>query len=221
MGNCENIYVLQNTLKSNTNIGIDFNGNNGDSQSKSHDQPRFCVAMHNYVEKSVCPYDTGDGIYADGARNILISENTVTKSDCGIEVGAEATESNNPVTNIVVENNKLIDNTEASIKVGGFENECYYVKNTVFKNNIMTKAKSSIIIAKSDNITFIGNIISGASNYFAETDDDIKRTYYKNLKFEKNIFKDFRGEKEFYFYKEEWSKSKFLSKYPHNTFKKK
>lgn len=35
MGNCENIYVLNNTLNNNTNIGIDFNGNNDNCQTSS------------------------------------------------------------------------------------------------------------------------------------------------------------------------------------------
>ena len=39
MGNWENIYVLNNTLTNNDNIGIDFNGNTGDCKSSSLDQP--------------------------------------------------------------------------------------------------------------------------------------------------------------------------------------
>ena len=45
--------------------------------------------MYNRVSKSVASYDACAGKYADGAKNILIYGNIVTKSECGIEVGAE------------------------------------------------------------------------------------------------------------------------------------
>ena len=216
MGNCENIYVLNNTLKTNSNIGIDFNGNNGDSRTPNLDQPRNSVAMYNYVEKSHASYDDCAGIYADGARNIYIYGNYVSKSDCGIEVGAEGTKNNNPVSDIVVENNKLIENTIAAVKVGGYDETRYFVKNTIFKNNVMANAKNSIIITRSNNIIFIGNTISGAVNYFVEMEDEFSTSDIKNIKFEKNTFS---GKKNFYFYGKDVTQKQFLSKYPDNIFK--
>ena len=62
-GNCEEIYVLKNTLKENTNIGIDFYGNAGYCKTKELDQPRKSVAIKNYIEKSVSPYDDCAGLY--------------------------------------------------------------------------------------------------------------------------------------------------------------
>ena len=216
MGNCENIYVLNNTLKSNTNIGIDFNGNNGDGKTSSLDQPRNSVAMYNIVENSKSSYADCAGIYADGAKNILIYGNRVTKSDCGIEVGAEGKKNNNPVTNIIVENNKLINNTVAAIKVGGFDKTRYFVKNTLFKNNVMTNGQNSIIITKSDNITFIGNKISGASQFFVEMEDDLSSSDIKNIKFEKNTFS---GKAKFYIYGKDLTLKQFVEKYNTNTIK--
>ena len=215
MGNCENIYVLNNTLKSNTNIGIDFNGNNGDSETSSLDQPRNSVAMYNNIENSKSSYADSAGIYADGAKNILIYGNRVIKSDCGIEVGAEGKKSNNLVTNINVENNKLINNT-AAVKVGGYDKSRYFVKNTLFKNNIMTNGENSIIITKSDNITFTGNTISGASKYFVEMEDELSSSYIKNIKFEKNTFS---GKGTFYIYQKDLTLKQFVDKYPTNTIK--
>ena len=87
MGNCENIYVLNNTLTNNDNIGIDFNGNTGDCKlGGSYDQPRKSVAMFNRVEKSISTYDECAGIYVDGAKEIYIYQNTVLNSQYGIEV---------------------------------------------------------------------------------------------------------------------------------------
>ena len=54
-GNCEEIYVLNNILKENTNIGIDFNGNTGYCQIEELDQPRKSVAMYNIIERSISP----------------------------------------------------------------------------------------------------------------------------------------------------------------------
>ena len=216
MGNCENIYVLNNTLKTNSNIGIDFNGNNGDSRTPNLDQPRNSVAMYNYVEKSHASYDDCAGIYADGARNIYIYGNYVSKSDCGIEVGAEGTKNNNPVSDIVVENNKLIENTIAAVKVGGYDETRHFVKNTIFKNNVMANAKNSIIITRSSNIIFIGNTISGALNYFVEMEDEFSTSDIKHIQFKKNTFS---GKKKFYFYGKDVAQKQFLAKYPNNIIK--
>ena len=80
MGNCENIYVLNNTLTNNDNIGIDFNGNTGDCKSSSLDPPRKSVHMLNRVEKSKSSYADCAGIYADGAKDIYIYQNNVLNS---------------------------------------------------------------------------------------------------------------------------------------------
>ena len=102
MGNCENIYVLNNTLINNDNIGIDFNRNTKSFNiASSLDQTRKSVAMFNRVEKSISKYDDCAGIYADGARDIYIYQNTVLNSNYGIEVGAESSKNKNAVTNIM------------------------------------------------------------------------------------------------------------------------
>ena len=132
MGNCENIYVLNNTLINNDNIGIDFNGNTGLIDKSSLDQPRKSVAMFNRVEKSISKYADCAGIYADGARDIYIYQNTVLNSNYGIEVGAEDNDNKNAVTNIVVENNKLIGNEKTGIRVGGYNKDVLIIRNILF-----------------------------------------------------------------------------------------
>ena len=88
-GNCQEIYVLNNNLKSNTNIGIDFYGNAKYCKKPELDQPRKSVAMYNYVEKSVSPYADFAGLYIDGSRDIYVAENTIVNSQYGIEIGSE------------------------------------------------------------------------------------------------------------------------------------
>ena len=185
-GNCENIYVLNNTLKTNTNIGIDFNGNTNACHTSNLDQPRKSVAIFNYVEKSRASYADNAGIYADGARDIYIYGNTVVDSPFGIEVGCEELKHRNPITNIVVENNNLIGNKVTGIRVGGYKENLLSVKSTEFKNNKISKSETPIIIAKVDGITFKENEIIGGKKYFIFM--EFSEEYTKNLKFIKNKF---------------------------------
>ena len=187
MGNCVNIYVLNNTLTNNNNIAIDFNGNTGDCQTGSLDQPRQSVAMYNKVDKSLSPYADCAGIYVDGAKDIYIYDNTVTNSQYGIEVGAENNDNKNAITNILVENNKLIGNTKTGIRVGGYDSKSLIVRNTVFKSNHISKSPNSIIISKSDSITIVGNKIYDATIYFIEMEKQFKDSI-KNIIIQKNEF---------------------------------
>ena len=166
-GNCRYIYVLNNSLTNNNNIGIDFNGNTGACENEKSDQPKKSVAMYNTVDKSNCGYDESAGIYVDGAKEIYIFKNTVSNSQYGIEIGAEEKdEHKNPVTDIIVESNNLIGNSFTAIRVGGFEEDSFFVKNTLFKKNKITKSKTSIIISKVDGISFVENEIYDATKYF-------------------------------------------------------
>ena len=188
MGNCENIYVLNNTLKNNDNMGIDFSGNNHDCKSDSSlDQPRKSVAMFNRVERSYSPFAHCTAIYVDGAKDIYIYDNTVYNNNYGIEVGGKNNRNKNPITNIVVENNKVVANEQIGIIVGGYDIDSLVVRNTVFKNNIIKIGQTSIIIGKSNGITFVGNKISDMNDYFVEMKKEFTNSI-KNVIFEKNFF---------------------------------
>ena len=216
MGNCENIYVLNNTLTNNNNIAIDFNGNTGDcTLDGSLDQPRKSVAMFNRVEKSISPYDECAGIYVDGARDIYIYENTVLNSQYGIEIGAENNDNKNSITSIVVENNKLIGNVITAIRVGGYDKDSLIVKNTVFRNNQVSKSKTSIVISKCSSITFVGNQISDATVYFVEMEKEFTNSI-TNVIFEKNVFS---GTGNFIIYGKTMTLAEFIKKYNTNKIK--
>ena len=214
MGNCENIYVLNNTLTNNDNIGIDFNGNTGDCKSSSLDQPRKSVAMFNRVEKSKSSYDECAGIYADGARDIYIYQNTVLNSDYGIEVGAENNDNKNAVTNIVVENNKLIGNVETGIRVGGYSKDALVVKNSFLRNNQISKSKKSIIISKSNGITIAGNQMSDATR-FIEMEEEFTNSI-NNIIIQKNTFS---GTGDFLINGKIMKLQEFIKQYNTNTIK--
>ena len=74
--------------------------------------------MYNYVEKSVSPYASCAGLYIDGSRDIYIAENTIVNSQYGIEIGSEEKNDDYPVTDIVVKNNILKNNTETAFRIG-------------------------------------------------------------------------------------------------------
>lgn len=212
-GNCEEIYVLNNTLKNNNNIGIDFNGNNGIAEQKKLDQPRKSVAMYNIIQKSLSPYDDCAGLYVDGAKDIYLAENTITDSQYGIEIGAE--EKKNDVKNIIVTNNKVIRNTITGIRVGGYdEKHSGWVKDSVFKKNHISGSPTGIIIAKVDNISFEENeIIVGEKKRFVKVEFSSSS---KNIKFKSNLFS---GNGNFKIHKNSLSLSEFIKKNPSNKKK--
>ena len=107
--------------------------------------------MYNHVEKSVAHYDACAGLYVDGARDIYLAENTVTHSQYGIEIGSEEKNDDYPVKNIIVKNNKVKDNTQTGIRVGGYKKDktgvvrkCHIIDNTV------SGSPKGVIISKSN-----------------------------------------------------------------------
>ena len=55
---------------------------------------------------------------------------------------------------------------EKPYKVGGYDETRHFVKNTIFKNNVMANAKNSIYITRSNNIIFIGKDYEPSYGYY-------------------------------------------------------
>ena len=215
-GNCEEIYVLNNNLKSNTNIGIDFYGNAGYCDKQELDQPRKSVAMYNYVEKSVSPYADCAGLYIDGSRDIYVAENTIANSQYGIEIGSEEKNDKYPVKNIIVTKNELNDNTITGLRIGGFDEEdTGVVKDCEIVENVITGSHTAVIISKAQNIVFNGNQFLDNDKYFI--DMEFSSSYTKNIEIEDNVFS---GSGKFRLYgSTKLSLDEFLEKYPSNSKK--
>ena len=215
-GNCEEIYVLNNILKENTNIGIDFNGNTGYCQIEELDQPRKSVAMYNIIERSISPYASCAGLYIDGAKDIYVAENRIEKSQYGIEIGSEERNDDYPVRDIIVVNNVLADNTETGIRIGGFEeDETGIVQDCQIKKNTISGSHTAVIISKAQSITFDGNEITDSDKYFI--DMEFSSTYTKNIEVVNNIFS---GNGKFRLYGvTKLSLDEFLKQYPSNSKK--
>ena len=193
-GNCESIYVIENYVHDNSNIGIDFYGNAGYCSNKALDQPRSCVAALNKIDSSVCEYADAAGLYVDGAKDILLTNNIITNSQYGIEIGAEELSEGYPVKNIIVRNNLIYDNLTCGLRVGGYdEKKCGYVIDTLICNNTIINSSDGesglITISKVDGIEFVNNLV------YTETSKplvitDMTRTYSKNISFINNYCTD-------------------------------
>lgn len=187
-GNCEYCYVIDNEVYNCTNIGIDFYGNAEYCSVESLDQARYCVAAYNTVYNCNSPYADCAGIYVDGGRNCLVEGNIISSCQYGIEIGSEELNEKYPVTDIVVRNNILMENTVCTIRIGGYDTKTSgTVKNSVFYNNtfINNTGDSDIIISKVDNIVIANNIFISNISY---VETEFSSTYIKNLKFYNNCF---------------------------------
>ncbi len=189
-GNTEAVYVIENYVHDNTNIGIDFYGNAGYCKTPALDQPRYCVAALNKVERSVCSYADAAGLYVDGARDVLLTNNIICNSQYGIEIGSEEKQESYPVKNIVVRNNLVSSNLTCGIRVGGYEtNATGYVYSTKIYNNTIIDSSDgesgNITISKVDGIDFRNNIIYSTANKPLII-SDMNTSYVKNLTFKNN-----------------------------------
>ena len=216
-GNCEEVYVLENILDSNTNIGIDFYGNAGYCKKQELDQPRKSVAINNKVKKSISPYADCSGIYIDGARDIYVYQNTIEESQYGIEIGSEEKNDKYPVKNIIVEKNILTDNTVTGLRIGGFQQKATgVVKECTIKDNLIDGSHNGVIISKAENIVLDNNQFLSIDKYFI--DMEFSSTYTKNIDIKNNVF---AGTGKFRLYgATKLSLEEFIQQNPTNSIKK-
>ena len=216
-GNCEEVYVLENILDSNTNIGIDFYGNAGYCSKQELDQPRKSVAINNKVKKSISPYADCSGIYIDGARDIYVYQNTIEESQYGIEIGSEEKNDKYPVKNIIVEKNILTDNTVTGLRIGGFQQKATgVVKECTIKDNLIDGSHNGVIISKAENIVLDNNQFLSIDKYFI--DMEFSSTYTKNIDIKNNVF---AGTGKFRLYgATKLSLDEFIKQNPTNSIKK-
>ena len=216
-GNCEEVYVLENILDSNTNIGIDFYGNAGYCKKQELDQPRKSVAINNKVKKSISPYADCSGIYIDGARDIYVYQNTIEESQYGIEIGSEEKNDKYPVKNIIVEKNILTDNTVTGLRIGGFQQKATgVVKECTIKDNLISGSHNGVIISKAENIVLDNNQFLSIDKYFI--DMEFSSTYTKNIDIKNNVF---AGTGKFRLYgATKLSLDEFIQQNPTNSIKK-
>lgn len=136
-GNIDGFRVSDNTVSDVNNIGIDFIGGERDVMPDPSKVARNGVCSGNRVTRARSSYEDGyaAGIYVDGGRDIVISGNTVTECDLGIEIGAE--NAGQVTRGITVEGNVLFKNDKAGLVLGGYDRRRGRVSGCVFRRNIL------------------------------------------------------------------------------------
>ncbi|MEE1044578.1 MAG: right-handed parallel beta-helix repeat-containing protein [Olegusella sp.] len=139
-GHAARVTVEDNTIDDTGNIGIDFSGNYGYCPDPALDRPVDCVARGNTVRNCRAPYATSYGIYADGAQDVVIEDNTVTDCSGGIEVGAEQPQASADyaASRIRVEGNTIADCDEAALTIGGYAEDLGWVTDVDITGNTCT-----------------------------------------------------------------------------------
>lgn len=190
--NCEYIYVINNSVHDNTNIGIDFTGNFGYCKDKFLDQPRYCVAAGNAVKNCIAEYAECAGLYVDGARDVLLVNNYVEGCPYGIEVGSEEKSAGYTVKNIEVYNNIISGNSNCGIRVGGYDkNSSGVVENCVIANNTLINnntggSGAEFVLSMLDGLTIANNLVKSQHGKIIYT--DLSGAETKNVTVKNNCF---------------------------------
>jgi hypothetical protein len=145
-GNVDGFAITSNLVHNNDNIGIDAIGFEKVSPNPAYDQARRGEIRGNTVF-DITSYNNpdygkqyaADGIYIDGATQIVIEQNLVHNVDLGIEVASE--HKNHVASHITVRNNVVYANNLTGISIGGYAGgvggtqTCTIVNNTLYGND--------------------------------------------------------------------------------------
>lgn len=139
-GDIDGFRVEDNLVRRNDNIGIDLIGYEG--VSPDDDYVRNGIVKNNEIHNISSfgnpaygeDYSAG-GIYVDGGKDIIIEENTIYKSDIGIEVTSE--HAGKYAENIEVLNNTVYENFYTGISIGGYDEERGGTINSTISQNTM------------------------------------------------------------------------------------
>ncbi|MCH7637193.1 MAG: right-handed parallel beta-helix repeat-containing protein, partial [Proteobacteria bacterium] len=156
-GNVALFAVTNNLIYDCDNIGIDLIGFEGIAPDPDYDQARNGVVSNNTVHDISSfgnpaygdEYSAG-GIYADGARDITIEQNSVYRADIGIEIASE--HQGRATSGLIVRNNYLFNNRLAGIAMGGYDTErgstenCTIVNNTLYHNDSLRDGNGEILL---------------------------------------------------------------------------
>ena len=167
-GNCTNITIDGVTATSpegNSNIAICVCGNDpGTNSHKEVNRPEHVQIKNCNISDCKSAYDdTAYGIYVDGGYDVTISNNTVSSSAGGIEVGAEKESdafSGRETEHIIVQNNTII-NCKPAMNIGGYnDNNSATVKDVTVTGNTFEKS-GSIDLGRCSDVTITGNQLNG------------------------------------------------------------
>ena len=147
-GNVMNFDVSNNSVHDNNNIGIAFIGFEGVSSTPSTDRARSGVCRSNAVW-NISSYGNpaygnnyaADGIYCDGASNVVIELNRIYACDIGSEIASEHAGGN--ASHIELRDNLIWSNRLVGVYIGGYDSQrgwaefCRITHNTLYHNDTL------------------------------------------------------------------------------------
>lgn len=172
-GNVTNFNIEGNNVHHITNIGIDALGLASYPNISTNNQPSNGTIKNNIANNCICNYTDNGAIYADGALNILISNNKVYNNKYGITIGCEnqINKPNANSTGIHVRNNLIYNNSLAGIQYGsngvnngsteGMVTYGSITGNTLLKNASSSQWASEIVLQNANNIDVFNNVVYG------------------------------------------------------------
>lgn len=200
-GNVKYFTIEGNYVFRNNNIGIDVAGHYGACSSNGcEDYARNGVISNNvilYISSANNPAYKGDnsaaGIYVDGAKNVVVEKNYVSKNDYGISLSSE--KKGFFAKNITLKDNYVARNAKAGLVIGGAGNDNGGAANISVINNMFSMNDRSqegyreiTIQHHASGNDFSGNIyfLCGSKNYInfqknQKDDNNFKNEYVYNM----------------------------------------
>ncbi|MBL3658952.1 right-handed parallel beta-helix repeat-containing protein [Fulvivirga sediminis] len=168
-GNVDGFIVTHNTVHHVTNIAIDAYGL-GDWPNAM--QARNGEISYNTVYEAKCNYTDNGGIYVDGGKDIVVSNNTIYNSKYGITLGCEnqGVVPNGVTSGITIINNLIYGNEKSGIMIGtsgdddGVQGDvvnCTISGNTFLKNSTTDSWGTEIVLQYCSEISVYNNIFYG------------------------------------------------------------
>lgn len=189
-GNVNGFEISGNLVHDITNIGIDAIGFEGTCTTAAKDQARNGLIKNNVATNCVSAYATSGGIYIDGAKNVVIENNTCSQNGYGIEIGCE--HMGKSADSIFVRNNAFYNNQVASAALGGYDypsnsgriRNCSFTNNTCYANDYSVSANGELYLSYSENLLIENNIFyASAQNIIVNAE-----LTQPNIFFDYNLF---------------------------------
>lgn len=156
-GNVTGFLVGGNRVHDNNNIGIDFIGFEGTCADPAQDFARNGSCRSNQVWNISSYGNPGygnnygaDGLYCDGASNVVIQLNQVWNCDIGVELASE--HAGHAASHISLRDNLVWSNSIGGVFMGGYDAQrglteyCQVVHNTLYQNDTLQQGNGEIYL---------------------------------------------------------------------------
>lgn len=189
VGNVDGFIIEGNEVHDVSNICIVAAGNYAwvGLADASLNQARNGIIRYNETYRCVSPIAASAGIYVDGAKNIMVSENYSHHNTVGLSVGCEQ---QGNTTSITLSRNDSTENTQAGIVIGtntanAIVDGVIITENEIHENyTTPIWGGAPIILNKSKNIFIRDNKIESISQYIITVN-----ALVNNLNLDNNLYK--------------------------------